>query len=98
MTCVSCHSPHQNETGQMAVFSQRCMTCHNEQHGTFCKAKDKVGAAITANCIDCHMPEEKSRSIMVLLQGENIPTAATMRSHFISIYPDATKTFLNKKK
>jgi hypothetical protein len=97
MTCLSCHSSHQNETGEKAVFSQRCMTCHNEQHGTFCKAKDKVGKAITANCIDCHMPEEKSRSIMVLLQGENIPTAATMRSHFISVYPDATKNFLKKK-
>ena len=98
MTCLSCHSPHQNETGQKELFSQRCITCHNEQHGTFCKAKDKVGPAITTNCIDCHMPEEKSRSIMVLLQGENIPTAATMRSHFISIYPDVTKAFLNKNR
>jgi hypothetical protein len=96
MTCLSCHSPHSNETGQKALFSQRCMTCHNPQHGTFCKAKDRVGPSISANCIDCHMPEERSRSIMVLLQGENIPTAATMRSHFISIYPDVTKTFLNK--
>jgi hypothetical protein len=98
MTCLSCHSPHANETGQKALFSQRCMTCHNEQHGTFCKAKDKIGPAMTTNCVDCHMPEERSRSIMVLLQGENIPTAATMRSHFISIYPDVTKSFLNKNR
>jgi len=97
MTCLSCHSPHANESGKKALFSQRCMTCHNEQHGNFCKAKDRVGAAIKTNCIDCHMPEEKSRSIMVLLQGQSVPTAATMRSHFISIYPDATKAFLNKK-
>lgn len=96
MTCLSCHSPHENETGKKALFSQRCMTCHNEQHGSFCKEKDRVGAAIKTNCIDCHMPEERSRSIMVLLQGQDIPTAATMRSHFISIYPDATKAFLNK--
>jgi hypothetical protein len=97
MTCLSCHSPHQNETGQKELFSQRCMTCHNEQHKNFCKAKDRVGATIKTNCIDCHMPEERSRSIMVLLQGQSIPTAAKMRSHFISIYPDATKAFLNKK-
>jgi hypothetical protein len=96
MTCLSCHSPHANEMGKKALFSQRCMTCHNEQHGTFCKAKDKVGAAIKTNCIDCHMPEERSRSIMVLLQGADVPTAAKMRSHFISIYPDVTKTFLRK--
>lgn len=97
LTCLSCHSPHANEAGQKALFSQRCMTCHNEQHGTFCKAKDRVGPAITTNCIDCHMPEERSRSIMVLLQGQDIPVAAAMRTHFISIYPDATKAFLNKK-
>jgi hypothetical protein len=97
MTCLSCHDPHENETGRKELFSRRCMSCHNEQHGTFCKAKDRIGAAIASNCIDCHMPEERSRSIMVLLQGQDIPTAATMRSHFISIYQEATKAFLNKK-
>jgi hypothetical protein len=97
MTCLTCHSPHARETGQKELFSRRCMSCHTEQHGNFCKAKDRIGAVITKNCIDCHMPEEQSRSIVVLLQGESIPTAATMRSHFISIYPDLARNFLKKK-
>ena len=97
MTCLSCHNPHENETGRKELFSQRCMSCHTIQHGNFCKASKQVGARITTNCIDCHMPEQPSRSIMVLLQGETVPVSATMRSHFISIYPDETKKFLNKK-
>jgi len=96
MTCITCHNPHENETGKKELFSQRCMSCHNGQHANFCKEKDRVDVSITGNCIDCHMPEQPSRSIMVLLQGENVPTSATMRSHFINIYPDATKKFLSK--
>jgi hypothetical protein len=34
---------------------------------------------------------------MVLLQGGGPPVSATMRSHFISIYPGGTKKFLHKK-
>ncbi len=97
MTCLTCHSPHDSETGKKELFSQRCMSCHNLQHGNFCKLSDRIGAAISKNCIDCHMPEERSRSIIVLLQGESVPTSAVMRSHYISIYPDQTSKFLNKK-
>ncbi|HVZ96915.1 MAG TPA: multiheme c-type cytochrome [Chitinophagaceae bacterium] len=97
MTCLTCHSPHENQTGQKELFSQRCMSCHNEAHNNFCKMKDRIGASITKNCVDCHMPEEPSKSVMVLLQGQDVPTSATMRSHFIAIYPEATKKFLNKK-
>ena len=98
MTCGTCHDPHQNDTGKKILFSQHCMSCHNEEHNNFCKEKNKVGKKIIDNCIDCHMPEQPSRSIMVLLQGESIPTSATMRTHFISIYPEVTKKFLEANK
>ena len=98
MTCVTCHSPHENQENQKEVFSQRCMSCHTEQHDNFCKLKGKTGIAIAKNCIDCHMPEQPSKTVMVLLQGESVPTSATMRSHFIAIYPEETKKFLHKKK
>jgi hypothetical protein len=97
MTCLTCHNPHENETGKLELFSQHCMSCHNQAHGNFCKAAQKIGASITKNCIDCHMPEQPSKSIMVLLQGGGLPVSATMRSHFISIYPEETKKFLHKK-
>ena len=94
MTCNTCHNSHENETGKFLVYSQRCMNCHSEAKHNFCKEKEVLSKKIVNNCIDCHMPELKSRAIMVLLQGENIPTSASMRSHFISIYPDETKKFL----
>jgi Cytochrome c554 and c-prime len=97
MTCLTCHNPHENETGKLELFSQRCMSCHNQAHGNFCKAAQKIGASITKNCIDCHMPEQPSKSITVMLQGGGLPVSATMRSHFISIYPEETKKFLHKK-
>lgn len=103
MTCVSCHNPHENETGKLAVFSQRCITCHNNEnnsdaHIKVCKLTTSLGASIKNNCIDCHMPEQPSKAIAMLLQGNEIPTSATMRSHFIKIYPEATKQFLLKSK
>ncbi len=99
MTCGTCHNPHENETGKITTFSHHCMSCHNEAHNNFCKAKEMVGKQIIKNCIDCHMPELPSKSVMVLLQGQSIPTFASMRAHFISIYPEETKKFLaaNKK-
>ncbi len=96
MTCATCHEPHKKETGKVTTFSNRCMNCHNEAHNNFCKAKEMVGKQITKNCIDCHMPELPSKSILVLLQGKSIPSFASMRSHFISIYPEITKKSSSK--
>jgi len=97
MTCGTCHNPHENETAKPELFSQRCMNCHTTAHENFSKIGYRKGYDITKNCIDCHMPEMASRSIMVLLQGETVPTAASMRSHLIAVYPEETKKFLTKK-
>jgi hypothetical protein len=100
LTCNSCHGAHQNERGQIATFSQRCMTCHNSEHDNFCKLASTIGASIKTNCIDCHMPVKPSRAIAVFLPGEKAPTAALIRSHFVSIYPEETKKlkeFIQKK-
>ena len=42
------------------------------------------------------MPNQSSMSIAFLLQGETVPTHAKMRTHFITVYPDETKKFINK--
>ena len=96
MTCLSCHSPHDDERRNLALYSQRCMTCHNSQHSEICKMTGKI-ANISSNCIDCHMPEQTSKSIVLQLQNRNIPTAQLLRTHFITVYPDATKKFLSKQ-
>ncbi len=87
MTCTTCHDPHKNERGQTALFSQRCISCHNDQTKHPCKMTATIGPAITKNCIDCHMPLKASVSITELLPGDKLPTAAMIRSHYIAIYP-----------
>ena len=97
MTCVSCHDMHENERGKIALFSQRCITCHSNVHQDFSTINKVRVSSIKENCIDCHMPVKPSKAIAVFLPGDNIPTAALIRSHFISIYPDETKKFIADK-
>ena len=99
MTCNTCHSPHENESGKKEVFSKRCISCHSQGKSITCKKISPTDKHLQTNCIDCHMPEQRSRAIMVLLQGQNIPTPAFMRSHFISIYKEESdKILLHKTK
>lgn len=86
MTCNSCHSPHKNERGNLALFSQRCMSCHNNENNHACKLTASIGPSISLNCIDCHMPKKASHTITELLPGDKNPTAALIRSHLIKIY------------
>jgi hypothetical protein len=96
MKCLTCHSPHDDERGNIALYSQRCMACHNKEHGTFCKINADKVSNINSNCIDCHMPEQISKPIVLQLQDRKIPTAQLLRTHFITVYHDATKKFLSK--
>lgn len=103
MTCSTCHNPHENEIEKMALFSQRCLTCHNNEndkngaHQKVCKLTATLKEQIKNNCIDCHMPEQPSKAIAMLLQGKSIPISALMRTHFIKNYPEETKKYLAKK-
>lgn len=97
MTCSTCHDSHKREAGEPGIFSARCMNCHNSGHGSFCKIKLPV-AELQKNCIDCHMPVKSSRAITVLFEGERVPTAASMRSHYITVYPDETRKFMEALK
>ncbi len=99
LTCSTCHDVHENERGKKAVFSQRCLTCHSdEQHEKICKLSKNLGATISTNCIDCHMPLKKSKAIAVFLPDANVATAALIRSHFISIYPEETRKVIDAMK
>lgn len=94
VTCVNCHNIHENENGKLAIFSQRCMSCHSNGHEKICKMTSLIGPAITENCIDCHMPKQPSQAIAVYLRHENDPTPAMLRTHYITMYPDETKKIL----
>jgi Cytochrome c554 and c-prime len=96
LTCNTCHNTHENEKGNITLFSQRCISCHNNEHpeGLVCKLSKITGTAIKTNCIDCHMPKQPSMAIAVLLQGATGPLPALIRSHYIKVYPDETKKVL----
>lgn len=54
----------------------------------------KTGNKIKDKCTACHMPEQKSMAIAVLLQGEVLPTPAAMHTHLIKVYPEETQKVL----
>ena len=83
MTCNTCHDTHKNERGQLAVFSQRCMNCHNDLNAIGGVTHRRLGGQVKTNCIDCHMELKPSKAIAVFLNGDKMPTAANIRSHFI---------------
>ena len=86
LTCTSCHDVHVTEKNNMAVFSQRCMSCHNTAAHSFCTVVAPAGTDIKSNCIDCHMPATPSKLITLLSNGRDSATPNQVRTHFISIY------------
>jgi len=98
MTCSTCHNSHDDENDKLALFSSRCVTCHTKEHSTTCKMTETLGNVINSNCIDCHMPFEKSQGIIMMLQGKEFPVPAQMRTHNINKYPGATKKYIEQIK
>lgn len=82
MTCMSCHDPHVPERGDLALFSQRCLKCHQPDR---CGMAAKLGATLRENCIDCHIPKESDRGTSFdSASGYSFPV---LRDHFITVYP-----------
>jgi Cytochrome c554 and c-prime len=88
MNCGTCHNTHENQRGQLEMFSQKCTNCHNTADAAFNKPAHQPVAIVQKNCINCHMPLQTSKSIAVFLQGQEVPKASKLRTHFISIYPE----------
>ncbi len=89
MTCTTCHDPHENERGQMALFSSRCLDCHQSQH---CGMFAEVGSSIAENCIDCHMPKRSGDFLKLnTAEGTIFPP---LRDHYIRVDQQATQEFL----
>src|SRR4030095_2285225 len=98
LTCNTCHNSHENERGNMTLYSARCMNCHNITANNFKSGVHNQLSMITQNCIDCHMPQQPSKAIAVYLQGQAEPVASLIRSHYVGIYPEVTKKSINKNK
>jgi cytochrome c554/c'-like protein len=106
MDCSSCHQVHSSEVNSPKLFSQRCMTCHNEADHQPCSMRPTSGLVLSDNCIDCHMPAQASRKIVLqssgmskeLLSGASKAMPALVRTHRIAIYPESTLQYLEKIK
>ena len=81
MSCSTCHDVHAREQ-PAAAYSAKCLTCHQWQS---CGVAKKMGHDIARNCIDCHMPVEPTNVIVSETAGAEV--RATMRNHWIKVYP-----------
>lgn len=89
MTCNTCHDPHKNAANDLAVYSQKCIQCHQQNAPGFCPKFASMGAAIMNNCIDCHMPKQASRAITFNLPGKTGTSSYLLRTHRIAVYADS---------
>jgi hypothetical protein len=94
MTCTTCHNTHVKENGDMAVYGQKCMACHEPAKHNFCTMTPPPGFPMTANCVNCHMPVRASKNLTLLVAGRAAPSPERVRSHRIAIYPDVTEMVL----
>ncbi|EMI20896.1 c-type cytochrome precursor [Rhodopirellula maiorica SM1] len=89
MTCADCHNPHQSERGNMRLFSQRCIQCHDAQA---CGMAEQIGERIVENCIDCHMPLRNTKKLRFeTAAGKLFPP---LRDHHVRVDELATEAYL----
>ena len=94
MVCQTCHNPHQQERGNKPLFSERCLSCHQEDN---CSVdRDRLDTqSLSNNCIDCHMPSRASEHLRLeTSSGDVFPP---LRDHYIRIDQDATDSFIEKQ-
>ena len=83
MTCSTCHDTHAIEQPADS-YSTKCLSCHRWQQ---CGEAKHIGAPIKSQCIRCHMPVEPTTVIVSTTAGKQVN--ATMRNHWIKVYPTA---------
>ncbi len=95
MDCATCHDVHKNDRDNLAMYSQKCMSCHNTVNHNFCPMASSLGAAIKNNCIDCHMPKRSSNVIAVETAGKGTAVPYQVRTHHIAVYADASQKVMS---
>jgi hypothetical protein len=96
MDCTTCHDTHQNSRGNDALFTQKCLDCHNTADHTYCKMTNKLSTeALKTNCISCHMPALPTKVISVQVSDKSPSIKFFVHTHHIAIYPQETKKILS---
>ncbi len=83
LNCITCHSVHDDKVPGLTLYSKKCMNCHQVP-----KHSDKTlaNAMVKTNCIDCHMPFQKSKVISFKLAGKKGLDPYLLRTHKIAVY------------
>src|SRR5216117_1215156 len=85
MSCSTCHDVHRPQR-DVTAFVEKCLACHEtSQH----PMATEIGGRLTTACIDCHMPNRRSRAIEI--QTATKPFVLFYRSHAIGIYPEVAR-------
>ncbi|MHA4896420.1 multiheme c-type cytochrome [Pedobacter sp. PWIIR3] len=83
LSCNSCHSVHDAKANGLTAYSKKCMSCHaTPKHSE----KTLASAMVKTNCIDCHMPFQKSKVISFKLAGKQGVDPYLLRTHKIAVY------------
>jgi hypothetical protein len=99
MDCATCHNVHKSEKQlNLAIYSQKCISCHNATTHNECKLTPQIGGMIKNNCVDCHMPARSSHVISVQTSGGGSAVPYLVRTHHIAIYKDAAQEVKNNLK
>ncbi len=80
LACIDCHNPHQNERGNLQLYSARCVNCHSPDK---CGKHSELGDSIAANCIDCHMPRTPDDHLS--MQTSSDTDFPLLRDHYIRV-------------
>ena len=80
MTCSTCHNVHEDETDETAMFSRKCLTCHEQSH------LEDPELAQGDRCTECHMPDQQASNLPVYHEGEEL--FLSMANHRIGIFED----------
>jgi nitrate/TMAO reductase-like tetraheme cytochrome c subunit len=95
LTCNSCHNVHVKERDDLAVFSQRCMNCHQQVKHSFTGEDAVLDNAVQTNCIDCHMPLKPSTAITMLTNQQKSAVPDYIRTHLVTIYKNESRRMLD---
>ncbi len=89
LNCITCHSPHENATKNLASYSKICISCHTVQKHNTITVKAIAQQQIKGNCIDCHMPNQASNAIDFKVSHDASTSSYNLRTHRIALYLDA---------
>ncbi len=89
LECRSCHDSHVSGDGDLAVYSQRCMSCHQPDAISGIHKKVVGREVMMRNCIDCHMPVQASSIVTLMVPGKKELAPLLVRSHLIAVYARA---------